>query len=516
MSRRVLLLFALTAACAVNESDEGRTQDVGIPGVVADAGVHDVGVPGVVTDAGVNDGGVASCDFTWCETAPIVSSTEDELTAFYQQRGARESFPNTYVDAIETLLHAEDEVVAGRFADARARLAALFERYPRSDPIWWSGVGRAGANVGTPVAYDGARLRAAIARIGPGTVETPTAIRFFGVLAPCSTGEIPTSPDLSTSEAVAGTLAPGITADDYRLLRESLRLFRHYVFAITDGALRVDLAVQEVENCVQVGFSPGNDPSYAISGIQQYTSPIAELSAAQRDQVDMYWVMYPSNVPEGPGFDEMSFITCGMGGYGARPVFISDELWLLRNPAHLGQGPMSTVERRVYLPQWLQHEFFHHLFRTWPAFELEARGHQWFDRDTWPADFVGEWEPDYYAEALAKRLRGASPSVAKALHVSTPPVDLSSLNAADFGGRFVRHPVENGYHEVTVAVQNGALVWRNAANVRWGLTWQDGGLSTGEDCPYGVQTLGVRTVEVAGALRVDALVFLGEAYVRMD
>ncbi len=513
--RRAALLTVIVCACSGSEPD-GGSRDAGHADAVRhDGGARDAGrLDGGSRDAGHRDAG--PCDFTWCEASPIVSSTADALAAFYAQRGARETFPASYVDAVEALLFAEDEVIAGRYAEARLRLDALFAMYPFSDPIWWSGVGRAGANVGTPVAYYGARMLDEIARVGTGTVAPATPIRFLVVLAPCSTGEIPTSPDLSTSEPVAGTLDPRVTADAYRVLRESLRLFRHYVFAITDGALRVDLAVQEAEHCVEVGFSPGNDPSYAISGIQQYTSPIAELSPAQRDQVDMYWVVYPSNVPEGPGFDDMSFISGGMGGYGARPVFISDELWLVRNPAHLGDGPMSTVERRVYLPQWLQHEFFHHLFRTWPEFGLEAQGHQWFDRNTWPADFVGAWEPDYYAEALAKRLRGASPSIAEALHVSTPPVDLGSLELADFVGSYERRPVENGYHDVTVSLENGALVWSNASNVSWGLSWEDETLSTGEDCPYGAQALGLRTSEVGGALRVDALVFLGEAYVRTN
>ena len=32
-------------------------------------------------------------------------------------------------------------------------------------------------------------------------------------------------------------------------------------------------------------------------------------------------------------------------------------------------------------------------------FGLEKTGHQLFDRTTWPADFQGVLEPDYFAEA---------------------------------------------------------------------------------------------------------------------
>lgn len=485
--------------------DAGRTPDASFP----DAAAPDAQAP----DA-------APCPFTWCDDgAPLLSDTDADLDAFYGQRGARETFPTSYVDVVEALLRAEDEVVAGRYVQARARLDLLFSRYPFSDPVWWRGVGQAGANVGTPVAYYGLRMLDEIARVGVGdVVATSTSVRFVVVLAPCATGQRPTTPDLTTGEDVMRTLDPRVEADDYRVIRESLRLFQHYVWAITDGALKVELAIHRTETCAQVGFSPGADPSFGYATIEDYAAPIRELSSQQQDQADFYWVVYPSNVPEGPGFDDMSFIAGGMGRYAGRPAFISDDLWLVRNPAHLGEGPLSTVERRVYLPQWLKHEFFHHLFGVWSQFDLEVESHQWFDRTTWPNDFVGEWEPDYYAEALAKRLRGATPSLAQGLRLSRPPVDLSTVTAEQLVGRYTRRPVENGYHDVNVVLQDGQLAWQNQAGVRWQLFWSEQTLSTGEDCPYGAQALGVQASNTPGASppRIDALVFLGESYVRTE
>jgi hypothetical protein len=32
---------------------------------------------------------------------------------------------------------------------------------------------------------------------------------------------------------------------------------------------------------------------------------------------------------------------------------------------------MNEAERRAWLPQWLQHEFFHHLYRTYGQLKLE-------------------------------------------------------------------------------------------------------------------------------------------------
>jgi hypothetical protein len=98
---------------------------------------------------------------------------------------------------------------------------------------------------------------------------------------------------------------------------------------------------------------------------------------------------------------------------GASPLFIIDDLWLLRKPSpYVGRTAYSEAERRAYLPQWMQHEFFHYLFRIYPEFQLERSDHQWFDRSKWLADFEGRIEQDYYAEALHKRLQHASPPLA--------------------------------------------------------------------------------------------------------
>jgi len=59
----------------------------------------------------------------------------------------------------------------------------------------------------------------------------------------------------------------------------------------------------------------------------------------------------------------------------------------------------------VALPQWLQHEFFHHVFSAYRKLGLEATSHQWHDRAAWPPDFEGRLEADYYAEALHRRLQ---------------------------------------------------------------------------------------------------------------
>jgi hypothetical protein len=210
---------------------------------------------------------------------------------------------------------------------------------------------------------------------------------------------------------------------------------------------------------------------------------------------DWWWVLYPSCVPEQhPDFARAEFVTGGMGTGqdGVSPCFIIDDRWLTRKPPHLGLGPYTEVERRAYLPQWLQHEFLHHLFRIYPQFELEAKDHQWFDRKTWPADFEGRIEPDYYAEALSKRIQPrGEPALHIALKYAPPPKRLfAGLKLSALEGMYRHDPVQNDWHtgSLTPAFADGkpAMRWTNSAGKTWTL-WPDlanGLLRTGPDCPY--------------------------------
>jgi hypothetical protein len=448
----------------------------------------------------------------------LTAETQADLDEFFALHGGASAFPQSYLDAITALVTVEDLVVAGDYSNARAQLDTLFATYPLSDPIWWQGVGQDGTNVGTPVAYYGLRMLDDI--VDTGLSQTPSApekILLTVLMATCAEGNRPTDLALTQpGEEVQLSLDPALTEDNHRILRQSLRLFQHYIWSISDGHLELDLAFETVDMCVQVAFSA--DPNF--STIQDAASVVRNASAAAHANSDMWWVLYPSNVPSDPLFDSTAFITGGMGLYGpGQPLFIIDDLWVVRKPPHLGSGPYTDLERRVYLPQWLQHEFFHHLYRTWPEFGLEDELHQWFERNTWPSDFIGEWEPDYYAESLNKRLRTANPTIATKLKTAPPGDDvLSLINQEDLLGDYEKQPVENDWHTVFVEEDIDGLWWRNAAGVRWSLTWQDNTLMAGAGCPYGEQPLTVdlaRDENGAYTTEILGLYFSGERYVRV-
>jgi hypothetical protein len=202
-----------------------------------------------------------------------------------------------------------------------------------------------------------------------------------------------------------------------------------------------------------------------------------------------------------------------MGGYGAGlPLFLSDDAWFIRKPEHLGIGSYHEVEIKAYQPQWFQHEFMHHLYSKWNECGLEDNGHQWFDRSSWPSDFIGKWEPDYYIESVNKRLLNASPSLAEGLKASDQ-VDFDITDPSILLGQYERPPVQNQWHEVEIVLIDNLLHWQNNAGANWSLSIIDGDLWTGLDCPYGEQKL---SVLLDSNQEITSIYFNGESYEKIN
>ncbi|MFT4624621.1 MAG: hypothetical protein ACI8PZ_003280 [Myxococcota bacterium] len=431
-------------------------------------------------------------------------STDALLSSFYAEHGGRDAFPDTAAAALEALLYGQDEVAAGDYDGARARVDAIFADMPLSTDVWRDGVGLDGTNIGDPIAYYGLRMLDVVADGPPPSTGT---LQLTAVVATCAAVTRPTLPDLAP-ETVDLELDPALLVDDARVLRVSTDLFRRWVTAIT-GGLEAELVVHVLPGCTTVDYT---DDGAIIVSYPDAQGMIDGVPDDVAEATDFWWVVAPSGVPgDGSGYDR-HFITGGMGGRGAAPLFLSDDGWFLRKPEHLGSGRYHEVEQRAYQPQWFQHEFMHHLFRTWPALGLEDAPHQWFDRSTWPADFEGVWEADYYAEAIAKRFGDVTPSLADGLR-GPEGVDLDVVGLSVVAGDYERSPVENEWHEVTISVQGAsAATWTNAAGVAWSLAVRDGELWTGPDCPYGEQEL---VVELGDDGQASVIWFGAEAYGRV-
>ncbi len=90
----------------------------------------------------------------------------------------------------------------------------------------------------------------------------------------------------------------------------------------------------------------------------------------------------------------------------------------------------------------------------------------------------------------------------------------NGLTPASFAGTYARFPVDNDWHDVEVVENGGELMWTNAADMAWPLSWSGDQLRAGTDCPYGEQALDVIVTDTDGAPTVTGLRFLGDLYQR--
>ena len=439
------------------------------------------------------------------EKDPMVTpKSTDQLTAFFAANGGKSGFTDNQVKALETVLFALDEIEAGQLVAARTRVDAMLAAYPLSTGGWYNGEGYRGLNLGSPIGYYAVRMLDQILILG--NPSRTGKLRMTAVVAATAAVTRPTLPDFAPETVQLG-IAPEILADDANRLHLVTRLFRRWVQAIS-GGLHVELVVHVMDQNATVNFTRADGITVSYPDAE---AMVNSVPASLTNTTDIWWVVAPSGVPgDGSGYNT-HFITGGMGLHSSGvPLILSDDAWFIRKPEHLGSGPYSEVELMMYQPQWLQHEFMHHLFRTWPEFGLEVVGHQWFDRSTWPADFVGNNEPDYYYEALAKRILGATPSVAEALTASKY-ADMSVFPVAKLLGSYQRMPVENPWHEVTISLIGGNLKWNNAGGVIWGMEIIGTELWWAADSPYGAQK---SFVEIDVNDNVIALRISGERYLR--
>ena len=348
--------------------------------------------------------------------APIANDTRNQLEIFYAQNGGRGQFPQITLEVTEAYLAAEDAVVNGDFVAARRLIDEILFNYPLTSSAWSGATYPSGLNLGRPAGYYGIRMLDEITRQGlanPGKKSQPLTLTIVSVS--CGVGFQPTTIDFTQRRAVSHTLSPLVTENNHFVLRQGAQLLQQYVHAITSGERHLQLRfVAENETCGIV-----NSPTTGRwIGLNNTIDILNGISNHITDSSDMYWVVYPSNIPEDPRFEGLEFISSATNRFEGRMVFMMDDRWILKKPLHLGTGDMSEVERRMYLPQWLQHEYFHHLFLSeFPEFGLESSSHQWFNGANWPQDFrrpPGR-EPDYYAEAVNKRFYDASPSVTERL-----------------------------------------------------------------------------------------------------
>ncbi|MFT6337421.1 MAG: hypothetical protein ACJATI_004184 [Halioglobus sp.] len=464
-----------------------------------------------------------------CGVSSVVWAQNEDCTAttlseFFDCYGETETFSDISIQAINTFIQAEDAIHVADYAQAKTLIDGLFSTYPKGSTIWYNASGNNnGANVGNPSGYYGLRMMEDIVDYHLNNNQDVEArkVNMKVVLVGCSQGIQPTTTaelESGTGPFVENSLNESLLTDDYRIIKQAYDLFSRYVTAITGGQLDVEVEFIELPDvCMDVSVTE-TAPYFAYGSLQPAWEAISD---AEKEETDFWMMLYPSHVPEFPDFENNSFITGGMGlSQNGGPVFIADDKWIVRKPAHLGSGVYSDIERRIYLPQWFQHEFFHHLYRIYPEYELEVNGHDWFDPSFWPSDFEGRFETDFYSESLHKRLQTdcvplATKLITRALNEEKE--QFSKLSIDGLIGQYSLDNIQNEWHVGEVRKQGSKYFWRNSANVQWEVlpNVEEGRLETGSDSPYPGQDFFIelyQTVEgdyIPGAV---ALKFQGDAY----
>lgn len=419
------------------------------------------------------------------------------LEEYFNCYGGESAFSEFYVNVLTTFIETEDAIKRNDYPLAKSLLDDLWKNNPIGSSGWSAGYNnQLGTNIGSPYGYYGLRMMDDIVNFRLNDYDPPAEPMVADmkvILVGCIESIQPRNQnelDNGEGKFVRRSLDSSLLDSDYRIIKQSIDLFTKYTNAITKGNLELVIEFIELpELCLEADLS-----SFGSNGVYEARPNLGlvweVIDEPTFNETDWWMIIAPSAVPIGEDFEDDEFITGGMGADSkGSPLFIADDSWLIRKPYHLGEGDYTDIERRAYLPQWYQHEFYHHLYRIYPEFSLEVNGHDWFDRDFWPEDFVGTYEPDYYAESLYKRLQSACEPLQQNLITKNTEKDFtafSTIKTEDFLGEYSLDNIGNDFHIGEVLSANGTLYWRNAAGVEWTLTPRisEGFLETGPDCPY--------------------------------
>ncbi|GBF51458.1 hypothetical protein LPTSP4_29950 [Leptospira ryugenii] len=442
------------------------------------------------------------------------------------------SIPKGYVEAVETYLKAEDLIRSANYAAANS----LLTEYWRSNPESTSSIpeNAGGIFTGHPPAYASLQMITKVANVlSSGIPKERETFRYTILIPDSATGYDPSNlgdAEYNKGKPVSYRISPKIAANQYQVLKESTWLFAEYLSALFEGQVKVIIEIVPLKVSLPIEMQKVAEGAFTSRPEQKAMEILwQKVPNSIKQRTDFWMLVFPSHKPSNQELKKTYYFTGGGMGtaYNGSPLILIDDEFLLRAQPHFGVNEKSfdSLERRLYIPQFLQHEFFHHIYRNYTEFKLEAKGHQWHDRSSWPKDFVGKFESDYYQESFEKRIRRAEPSLLSKLRFQEPSKEVwSSLQSDSMIGQYVREPEENDWHRGTIVEDSSTLYWENEAGVRWRLTDNnEGELIKDEGTPYYEYPLGKsfklkikRDNSGKYSDQIDGFYFNGEYYRKIE
>ncbi len=438
-------------------------------------------------------------------TGPITQVSWETADQFFKANSNKPVRPIVR-RAFATYVEARSAYLAKNYSHCQAVLDDLWKELPEGTEIWRQADDRPTLyNLGSPDCYPALVMldEACRWRTSPESASVkPFPIVMTVLLFGHSEGIQPRNNEdfiANKGRQTIRDLDTSLLKGDFAKVRSVTWLFQEYFLAMTKGKANVQLNFvylpEETVHIETTATKRGDTwVGIAVPEKTRLTRQMAGIAKTLRQPTDWWWTIYPSFVPdEYPDFKTTEFISGGnsLGPDNRSLRLEADDRWLLRRPRHLGQGLYDPLEVEAYMPQWLAHEFHHHVFGRFANFDLEGTGHRYIFRDKWPTDFQGLFEPDYYREALHKRLLTATPPLNIRLRYVPPTAEqLNNIAFKNIAGVYRMDNAVNGWHEAIIEPEgqdeNGRqiLTWKNRAGAKWTLYVDGQTLVTGDDYPY--------------------------------
>jgi hypothetical protein len=156
------------------------------------------------------------------------------------------------------------------------------------------------------------------------------------------------------------TLIPDLITDDYKILRDCLFIFSHYIQAISEGVFKKKMNFVYLESVDVLCEFKIEDNTYlsSMNSNEEGEDQIGKnISSELKNKTNLWMHIYPDHGHwESLIFMKERFVTGGCA-CSEKPILILDDHSLIMKCNDLGSGYYSNEERRIYIHQWLKHEY---------------------------------------------------------------------------------------------------------------------------------------------------------------